>query len=88
MTIDKNPLRFKATLKDRYDWSDEVLEAEWEAAGANPNAIWAKDDYGVWTISLLRVHTASAARELSHTKGIRQHQVVETDDVEIWDRSL
>lgn len=58
------------------------MEAEWEAAGVNPNAIWVKDDYGVWTISLLRVHTASAARELSHTKGVRQHQVVETDDME------
>lgn len=74
--------RFIAHLKSRYEWADEDFQAEWEAAKSNPMAVWAKDEYGEWTVSLLRVATASSARELTSAKGVRQQEHVETDDME------
>ena len=69
-------------LSERYDWTEEELLQEWEAAKTNPRAIWSKDDYGVWTVSLLRVATASAARELNHSKGVDGGHRASTDDME------
>lgn len=74
--------RFIAHLKSRYEWADADFQAEWEAAKSNPMAVWAKDEYGEWTVSLLRVATASSARELTSAKGVRQQEQVETDDME------
>lgn len=76
-----DPSRFISALRDRYDWSDAELEAEWESSKTNPHAIWAKDEYGQWTVSLLRSSTASSSRELAHVKGIQQKEEIETDDV-------
>ena len=74
--------RFVAHLKSKYDWADADFESEWEAAKSNPLAVWAKDEYSEWTVSLLRVATASTARELTSAKGVRQQEDVETDDME------
>eukprot|EP00435_Cladocopium_sp_Y103_P006169 s2951_g2.t1 len=74
--------QFIAHLKSKYDWADEDFQTEWEAAKSNPAAVWAKDEYGEWTVSLLRVATASSARELTSSKGVREQQNVETEDVE------
>ena len=74
--------RFKRLLLDRYDWSNADLDNEWEAAKTNPSAIWAKDDYGEPVCSLLKVTSASNARELSHRKGIHVAEQALTDDMD------
>ena len=73
--------RFKSALKERYDWAEADLEAEWTAAQSNPRAVWSKDDYGVPVVSLLRSTTASTGRELQHHKEIsKQNQTLAIDD--------
>ena len=72
---------FIAELRSRYDWSEEELVAEWEAAKTNPKAIWSTDDYGAEVCSLLKKTTSSSARELVHRKGVSVGDHVETNDV-------
>lgn len=74
-------LRFLAELRSRYDWSEEDLVAEWEAAKTNPKAVWSSDDYGAPVCSLLKTTSASTGRELVHRKGISTGQDAETDDM-------
>ena len=75
-------LRFKAELKSRYDWSDQELNAEWNAAFTNPQAVWAKDDYGQDVVSLLKITSASSARELQHNKSVSRTSETDGGDVE------
>ena len=71
-------LRFIEELRKRYDWSEQDLNDEWDAAKSNPNAIWAKDEYGVDTCSLLRISTAGSSRALQHQKAVsRSHQAAD-----------
>ncbi len=74
-------LRFLAELRSRYDWSEEELLAEWEAAKTNPKAVWSTDDYGAEVCSLLKKTTSSSARELVHRKGVSIGDHMETNDV-------
>jgi hypothetical protein len=74
--------RFKAELRSRYDWSDQDLEAEWQAAFTNPQAVWSKDDYGQDVVSLLKTTSASSARELQHNKSVSRTSETDSGDVE------
>lgn len=75
-------LRFIGTLRERYDWTDEELEAEWECAKTNPQAVWGKDEYNVPVVSLLKITEATNARKLAHENAITRKKGVETDDLE------
>ena len=75
-------LRFINNLRERYDWTEKELAQEWELAKTNPSAVWAKDDYGVPVVSLLKVVNANNARKLSHQTGVSRKRSVETDDLE------
>lgn len=68
-------------MRDRYDWSDEELEAEWTAAKANPTAVWAKDEYGADIVSLLKFTKSASARELLHKKNVSTSEQVEAENV-------
>ncbi len=46
----------------------QALPEEWTAARTNPNAVWARDNYGEEVCSLLTTSTASTARKLEHEK--------------------
>ena len=74
--------RFKAELRSRYDWSDQDLDAEWQAAFTNPQAVWSKDDYGQDVVSLLKMTSASSARELQHNKSVARTHETDSGDVE------
>ena len=75
-------LRFLTTLRERYDWTEDELKKEWELAKTNPCAVWAKDDYEVPVVSLLKIVNAKNARKLSHETGVSRKQTMETDDLE------
>ena len=67
-TATASRFRFINTLKTKYSWTDAEYEQEWLSARSNPNAIWAKDDYGEEVCSLLKTSVASSSRSLAHTK--------------------
>lgn len=75
-------MRFISELAKRYDWSPENLRAEWEGAKTNPKAIWSTDEYGESVCSLLKMTSASTARELRHRKGVQTSEARVTDDME------
>ena len=63
-------LRFIATLRERYDWSEADFENEWQLAHSNPKVV-----------SLLTITTASSGRKLSSHAAVTTGRDVETDDV-------
>ena len=69
-------------MRERYDWTDEEYEQEWDAAKTNPNAVWSKDEYGVDTVSLLRTTTAKSSRKLSHQAAVSRKKDADGDDLE------
>ena len=69
-------------MRERYDWTDEELKQEWELAKTNPLAVWAKDDYGVPVVSLLKTVNANNARKLSNETGVSRARTLDTDDLE------
>ena len=68
-------------MKERYDWTDQDYENEWQLAHSNPKAVWSRDEYNTPVVSLLTVTTASNGRKLSSQAAVTTGRDVETDDV-------
>lgn len=56
------------------------MQHEWECAKTNPQSVWAKDDYGVPVVSLLKATNASNTRTLSHSNTVRRTSAPDDDD--------